>query len=281
MGDCQREQALNAEHISNLMSATTRLQLGQLTILDSVDSTNSELQRLPMKEQHAHAVLAESQSKGRGRRDRHWFSPPGSNIYLSLGWQFGVRTPALSSIPLLVALCTCRALSRVGLKGHGIKWPNDVLVNGNKLAGILVEMQAEAGGPSVAVIGLGLNVNMPPGSRHHRQAEAEINRGWTDLSSHLDQPESISRNAVAALLLEELIEGARAYEINGFATLRDEWDSLDLLAGKRVQIEHQKQVSEGLARGISEDGGLQVQIPVSTNGKYRVFHAGEVRVFHG
>lgn len=79
------DQMLNAGLISNLMSPAARLQLLQLTILDVVDSTNSALQRLPAKQQHAHAILAESQSKGRGRRTRQWFSPPECNIYLSFG----------------------------------------------------------------------------------------------------------------------------------------------------------------------------------------------------
>lgn len=280
-GDSQPDQSLIAEQISNLMSPATRLQLGQLTILDSIDSTNSALQRLPAHEQHAHAILAESQSKGRGRRERSWFSPPGSNIYLSLGWRFGVGAPDLSSIPLLVAICTCRALARVGLKGHGIKWPNDVLMKGEKLAGILVEMQAEAGGPSTAVIGLGLNVNMPPGSRQHQEADVQIDRRWTDLASHLDEPGTVSRNAVAAILLDELIEGARAYEVNGFSVLQNEWNSLDLLAGKKVEVQFQNQVSSGVAEGISADGGLRVRsTEPSSPGQSRVFHAGEVRVFH-
>jgi BirA family biotin operon repressor/biotin-[acetyl-CoA-carboxylase] ligase len=281
MGETTPDQPLNAEEISNLMSPSARLQLRHLTVLGTIDSTNSELQRLPGTEQHAHAILAESQSKGRGRRARHWHSPPGCNIYLSLGWQFSVGQEGLSTVPLLAAICACRALSRLGLNGHGIKWPNDVLINGDKTAGILVEMQAVAGGPATAVIGLGMNVNMPPGSHQQQEAEQAIDRRWTDLSSHLKEPGPISRNAVSALLLEELIEGARTYETRGFSHFQKDWDSLDLLSGHQVEVQHQDRVTTGIARGIDSAGGLKLETTGESSAhEYQVFHAGEVRVFH-
>jgi len=269
---------LKPEQISNLMSPGSRHGLAGLTVLDQTDSTNSELQRLTTDQQHAHAILAETQSSGRGRRDRNWYSPPGCNIYLSLGWQFDSNQVPLSTLPLLAAICVCRALSRAGLEGHGIKWPNDILIGRKKLGGILVEMQATAGGASTAVIGMGLNINMPRGSREQQEADLSIDRQWTDLSSQLNESDPISRNAIIALLLEELIEGVRLYTREGFEPYREDWKSLDLLQGKQVEIEHLGQVVSGIARGIDPDGGLCVermeQAGVTT------FLAGEVRVFH-
>ena len=270
------DQMLNAGLISNLMSPAARLQLLQLTILDVVDSTNSALQRLPAKQQHAHAILAESQSKGRGRRTRQWFSPPECNIYLSFGWQFANARQGLSIIPLVTAVCVCRALSRAGLEGHGIKWPNDVLVGDQKLAGILVEMQAVAGGPATAVIGLGVNVNMPPQSREGQEAAERIDRRWTDVSSHLKASGPVCRNTVAALLLDELIGGVRNYETHGFSLFQHDWKTLDLLAGRRIELQHQGRVLSGVARGIDAAGGLRVE----SGGDIDVYHAGEVSVFY-
>jgi BirA family biotin operon repressor/biotin-[acetyl-CoA-carboxylase] ligase len=269
-------QPLDGELISNLLAPATRMQLAGLTILDTVDSTNSALQRLPAGQQHARAVLAESQSSGRGRRNRTWFSPPGCNIYLSFGWRFANDRGGLSHLPLVAAICACRALARAGLRDHGIKWPNDVLVGQSKLAGILVEMNAIAGGPATAVIGLGLNVNMPPGSRAGREAGATIDREWTDLSSSLESPEPPCRNTLAALLLDELVGGARTYGENGFAAFRKDWQALDLLSGRSVELQHRDRVLTGIARGIDEAGGLRVE----TGGRVTIFHAGEVRVYH-
>jgi BirA family biotin operon repressor/biotin-[acetyl-CoA-carboxylase] ligase len=269
-------QMLNAGLISNLMSPAARLQLLQLTVLDAVDSTNSALQRLPAKQQHAHAILAESQSKGRGRRSRQWFSPAECNIYLSFGWQFANGRQGLSIVPLVAAVCVCRALSRAGLEGHGIKWPNDVLIGDQKLAGILVEMQAVAGGPATGVIGVGLNVNMPPQSREGLEAGERIDRRWTDVSSHLNASGPVCRNTVAALLLDELIDGVRHYETHGFSLFQSDWKALDLLAGRRIEIQHQGRTLSGVARGIDAAGGLRVE----RGGEVGVFHAGEVSVFY-
>jgi len=269
-------QMLNAELISNLMTPPARLQLSRLTVLDITDSTNSALQRLPLKQQHAHAILAESQSNGRGRRARQWFSPAGCNIHLSFGWQFSNGQHQLSTLPLVAAVCACRALSRAGLEGHGIKWPNDVLIENQKLAGVLVEMQAVAGGPATAVIGLGLNVNMPPKSPEGQQAGEIIDRRWTDLSTWLKQPGPFCRNTMAALLLDELINGTRQYETDGFSAFQSDWQRLDLLAGRNIEIRHQNQLLSGVARGIDAAGGLRVE----TAGDIGVFHAGEVSVFY-
>jgi len=267
---------LDAGLIRRLMLPATRLQLSQLTVLDSVDSTNSALQRLPAKQQHAHAILAERQSKGRGRRARQWYSPANCNVYLSLGWQFAGEHRGLSTAPLVAAICACRALSRAGLTGHGIKWPNDVLIAKQKLAGILVETQAAAGGPVTSVIGLGLNVNMPPQSRAGREAGEMIDRGWTDLSTWLETRGPICRNTIAALLLDELIEGARQHEANGFSVFQQDWQALDLLNGRSIEIQQQDQRISGVALGIENTGGLRVE----TAGEVRVFHAGEVSVFY-
>ena len=278
--DRRQDRALDAALIYSLMPPKSRMKLSEINVLETIDSTNSALQRLSSEQQHAHAILAEHQTSGRGRRSRQWFSPARCNIYLSLGWRL-VRPDDLSYVPLLVAVCVCRALSRAGLKGHGIKWPNDVLVNGRKLAGILVEMQATAGGPATAVIGLGVNVNMPAGSEQHEQASASIDRLWTDLSSQLDQPDPVSRNSLAALLLEELVEGATSFEKSGFASVRDEWDSLDMLSGREVVIEHQSEDARGIARGIDASGGLVLErAGPDGNLIHQTFHAGEIKVLY-
>jgi len=241
------------------LPAPLRHELQELTVLQQTDSTNSALARMPPERRHAHALLAEEQTDGRGRRQRSWHSPAGGNIYLSLGWRFDSQAISLSTLPLVTALCLCRALDRAGLKGHGIKWPNDVLIDGAKLAGILVESQAVGSGPLLAVIGIGLNVRMPGAEGDH--PGVIIDRAWTDLASHLPEDRRfVSRAEMAALLLEQLLPSLRRLETEGFAAYHDEWRQRDLLTGRRLRLEGNGGFRYGQALGIENDGGLKVDI---------------------
>jgi BirA family biotin operon repressor/biotin-[acetyl-CoA-carboxylase] ligase len=278
----QPVETLDAERIRMLMSAGALQRLSQITILAETDSSNSALKRLPLERQHAHALLAECQTSGRGRRQRNWFSPPGCNVYLSLGWRFDESKGRLSTLPLMIAVCICRALSHTGMAAYGIKWPNDILAGGSKLAGILVEVQAAGGGAAHAVIGVGVNVFMPAAGVIGRKAGAVIDRPWTDIASQLSAGEAVlSRNGVAALLLEDILNGIAAFETAGFQPFEKEWRELDLLEGRQVVIQHNGSNITGIARGIDADGGLVLEINNPGGSLVRqVFHAGEVSVHH-
>lgn len=274
----QGVETLDPGRIRELMSAGSLQQLSQITILAETDSSNSALKRLPLEQQHAHALLADCQTSGRGRRQRNWYSPPGCNVYLSLGWRFDDSRGRLSTLPLMIAVCICRALSHTGLTAYGIKWPNDILAGGAKLAGILVEVQAVGGGTAHAVIGVGVNVFMPAAGIIGRQAGAVIDRPWTDIASQLRGGVSdLSRNGVAALLLEDLLQGIAAFEAAGFQPFEKEWRELDLLEGRQVSMQNNGMNTTGIARGIDADGGLVLEIS-NPGGKLRrqVFHAGEL-----
>jgi len=182
----------------------------------------------------------------------------------------------------MIAVCICRALSRTGLTAHGIKWPNDILAGGSKLAGILVEVQAAGGGAAHAVIGVGVNVFMPAAGVIGREAGTVIDRPWTDIASQLSVGVSdLSRNGVAALLLEGLLDGIVAFEAAGFQPFEKEWRELDLLEGREVLIQHNGSNTTGIARGIDADGGLVLETKNPGGSLDRkIFHAGEVRVHH-
>ncbi len=263
-----------------LMSADSSLQLSQLTVLAETDSSNSALKRLPLEQQHAHALLAEYQSSGRGRRQRTWHSPPGCNVYLSLGWRFENSRGRLSTLPLMTAVCICRALTQIGLSEFGIKWPNDILIGSAKLAGILVELQASGSGAAHAVIGVGVNVFMPAEGAVGLEAGAVIDRPWSDIASHIPGGVSgLSRNRVAALLLENLVKGVTEFETKGFQPFETEWRHWDLLEGRQVSIQNDEKYTAGVARGIDRDGGLILEIPISPGKTDRqVFHAGEAHI---
>jgi len=271
------QDRLDAGHIREAMVPAAQAKLRQLTLLQETDSTNTAVLRLPGDRQHAHAVLAECQTGGRGRRERSWHSPSGGNIYLSLGWWFRDCQWPLSTLPLIVAIAVCRALARAGLHGHGIKWPNDILVQGKKLAGILVELQSAGDSPALAVIGVGLNVRMP--SPQPGEPETVIDRPWTDLVSQLKPGEAgISRNRLVAFLLDELLEALVAFELAGFEGFSDTWRELDLLQGKRIQLEHNGQILAGVAHGVDKNGGLLLETAQSG---IQVFHSGEVSAHRG
>ncbi len=268
---------LEASLIRQQMAPDSWTKLSQLTVLPEVDSTNTAVVRLPGDRQHAHAVLAEQQTVGRGRRQRNWHSPAGGNIYLSLGWLFQESRWPLSTLPLVVAIAVCRALDRSGLQGHGIKWPNDILVDGKKLAGILVELQSAGRGPALAVIGVGLNVRMP--ERSPGELKTAIDRPWTDLTSHLENDgASLDRNHLAALLLEELPGALQQFEREGFEPFRNTWQELDLLQGNKIVLEQDGKDLPGIARGVDSNGSLLLETAPSV---IQTYHSGEVSIHRG
>ena len=248
------------------MDPAIRKQLTGLNIEVSLDSTNSALQRLPLVQQHAAAILAEFQSAGRGRRGRQWHSPHGRNLYLSLGWKFKKPLAGLGCLPLVIALSAAQALARAGLKRHRVKWPNDLLLDGRKFCGCLVEVKGDAKGPCHAVLGVGINVFMP-----ESEVANEIDQPWTDLQSQLP---ACSRNDLAALLLEELIKQMVLFEEQGFSPFRDTWAQMDGLAGRLVNVHSGSSSLQGTARGIDDQGALLLD----TGEEVLSLHIGEVSV---
>jgi BirA family biotin operon repressor/biotin-[acetyl-CoA-carboxylase] ligase len=222
--------------------------ISSLYIESSIDSTNSALRRLPVEAQHAGVILAEYQSGGRGRRDRQWHSPYGRNIYLSLGWKFEQSLSELGCLPLVVALATAKALASAGLKGHSIKWPNDLILEGRKLCGCLVEIQGDVHGPCHAVMGVGVNVHMPATA-----ATSEIDQPWTDVHSQLPQ---LSRNKLAGLLLAGLFRHIELFSKSGFEPFREDWVLWDGLKDRRIDVYADSGPIHGMARGIDKRGAL-------------------------
>jgi len=259
-------ELLDRTLILNQIDRQIRAKLTKLVIEASLDSTNSALQRIPAAEQHGIAIIAEQQTAGRGRRGRHWHSPAGGNLYLSLGWRFSQPLAELGCLPLVVALSAAAALTRSGLEGHRIKWPNDLLLDGQKLCGCLVEVQGDARGPCHAVLGVGINMRMPAA-----EAAAEIDQPWTDLSTRLPD---CSRNSLAALLLEELLAKLSLFTEKGFAPFAELWEQMDGLKGQRVDIAAGRRSLHGTVAGIDDSGALLLDTGV----EMLTLHSGEVSI---
>lgn len=256
-------ELLDRERILAAMGAS-RAALGNVRVLATCDSTNDVVRQLGRDEAHGAAVLAERQTAGRGRHGRRWHSPFARNLYLSLGWIFERGVAELGGLPLVVALAATRAIRGAGLRAQGVKWPNDLVVDGRKLGGCLVEIQGDANGPCRAVMGIGINVHMPADS----QARELIDQPWTDLGSALG---AVSRNALAAAVLAELLQSMQRFEAHGFGVFRPAWRRADALRGRRVSVQQGGARLRGVAGGVSERGGLWLDV----DGRRQEVLAGE------
>ncbi len=250
-----RFSKLDGGQLRAALSPRAAALLGNISVLPSVDSTNRHLQSLPLAEQHAHAVIADQQTAGRGRRGRHWHSPAGGNLYLSLGWAFERPVTFLATLPLAVAVATARGLQHCGVADHGIKWPNDILADGRKLAGILMELRSTNAGITHAVVGVGVNIYLPDDP----ETAGQIDQGWTDVVSRLKGAAGDGlRLAVAAAVVEELLAALDVFSQQGFEPFRTDWQRWDVLRQRQVEVFAGGQRLHGTALGISPTGGLRV-----------------------
>jgi BirA family biotin operon repressor/biotin-[acetyl-CoA-carboxylase] ligase len=252
----------SAEILAALPAAVRDVPLA-LTVQQEVDSTNAWL--MQQDDWHGKACLAEYQHAGRGRRGRHWISPFAANIYLSLGWRFSLDAAALAGLSLATGVAIMRALDAMGIRGVGLKWPNDIVHGSRKLGGILIEMRAEAGGPSQVVIGVGLNVHMSD------SAAEELDQPWSDLQQCAG--EKVSRNALAAAVLSELVQACQACDQGALTAYLEDWQDYDIHAGKEVDLilPDERRIT-GLSRGIDSQGALLLE----QGGKVQRFSCGEV-----
>ena len=258
-------EALDEAAIRATFNPQAQRLLGNINILDEIDSTNLYLlQQASTGAASGTACLAEQQHAGRGRHGRTWISPPGGNIYLSLLWRFSMTPTAVGGVSLAVAVAVVRALRAAGLTHTGLKWPNDVLWQGRKLAGILLDMAGEVSGPCHLVAGVGLNVAMPA------HAVSAIDQPWVDLRTALDPLPA--RNLLAGLLLQHLLLALHEFQQRGLAPFMQEWEQLDLIKGTRITLNHGGQPVHGVAQGVAADGALNLLV----NGVTRRYYSGEV-----
>ncbi|MGH8292239.1 MAG: bifunctional biotin--[acetyl-CoA-carboxylase] ligase/biotin operon repressor BirA [Gammaproteobacteria bacterium] len=254
---------LDAVEIKARLSSAARRQLAELSVLDEVDSTNTWL--MARARELPAVCLAERQTAGRGRRGRQWVSPFAANLYMSCAWRFDDLPPGFSALAMAAAVAAVRALGKLGVSGVGIKWPNDLCMAGRKLGGILVDMQGEPPGQARTMVGVGINVRMPAAAATH------IDQPWTDLATQLPD-KTPGRNALAAALIEQLLQALGVFAARGFAAFVAEWRALDLVAGKSVRVHHRQHVIKGTALGVDQDGALLLD----TGGGTQRFVSGDL-----
>lgn len=235
-------------------------------ILDHAPSSNALLlQRCSQGARGGTVLAVEWQTAGRGRLGRTWHSGLGDALTFSLLWRFESGLDALSGLSLAIGAGMMRALHELGVPGAGLKWPNDVLLNKGKLAGILLEAQGDMLGPSAVVIGIGLNLNVPEALRER------IGQPVSDLSS-LEMPVP-ERNLALAVSLKHLAAVLQTFAVHGFAPLRAEWESYHVYQNQPVKILlTDGSQTAGTALGVTDGGALRL----ATERGEQVFNAGEV-----
>ena len=238
----------------------------------SIESSNTRLLELAKQGAPSGQVcMTELQTAGRGRRGRDWCSPLGGNIYLSVLWRFQQGAAALSGLNIATAMALSTAIKRLAshcgaeLSDLRLKWPNDVLYQGKKLAGIFMDVSGEASGPCVVVLGVGLNVAMNTASAQR------IDQPWTDLSTGLNG-KSVPRNLLASFMVSEFYRMFRLFEQQGLQPFISQWDQLDAYAGQSVRLQSGHDSVTGIARGVDSDGALLVQV----QDEIRRFYSAEV-----
>ena len=208
--------------------------------------------------------VAECQTAGQGRRGRSWLSPYGASIYLSVAWRFDGGVAAVVGLSLAVGVVMRRAIARATGVDVQLKWPNDLLAQGRKLGGILIELVGDPSDSCRAVVGVGINVRTPAAV-----AEA-IEQPWINLDEVTGRP--VSRNRLAAAMIHELQSLLTSYGPGAFADYRDEWLQGDGFAGAAVTLSTPNQSITGRARGVDDSGALLLE----RNGRLEAFSGGEL-----
>jgi BirA family biotin operon repressor/biotin-[acetyl-CoA-carboxylase] ligase len=231
----------------------------RLEVLDQAESTNTIVsRRAALGESSGLCVLAEFQSAGRGRLGRSWHSGLGGALTFSLLWRFDRGASHLGGLSLAVSMGVLRGLRQVGIASAAVKWPNDIIVNFRKLAGILIETHGDMLGPSAAVIGIGLNYRLQD------QVKERIDQPVVDIASVSGTP--ISRNLLFAAVLKHVVEVLTDFERDGFAPFREEWQSAHAYHGRAVRIIRSAEpVLNAVVDGVGDDGALHVK-----NGKQSI-----------
>ncbi|WNN44107.1 bifunctional biotin--[acetyl-CoA-carboxylase] ligase/biotin operon repressor BirA [Winslowiella toletana] len=237
-------QLLNEESIA------LQLDKHRVSVIPVIDSTNQYLLDRMDSLQSGDACVAEYQQAGRGRRGRQWFSPFGSNLYLSMFWRLEQGPAAAMGLSLVIGIVMAEVLQELGAEDVRVKWPNDLYLQDRKLAGILVELTGKTGDAANLVIGAGINLAM-------RLPDASVvNQGWINLQ---EAGINIDRNALTAMLVNKLRRTLLDFERDGLAPFLQRWAALDNFINRPVKLLIGDREVLGIARGIDQQGGLLLE----------------------
>jgi len=221
---------------------------GVIVRLDTVDSTQSVAFALAERgAADRTVVVADQQLAGRGRRGRTWRAPAGTSLLASIIVRPRLPQSLLSTLSLSTAVAVAEALRRVAKVDARLKWPNDVLVAGKKVAGILLESRMSGGSSVVTIIGVGINLGQ-------REFPPDLAEGATSIA--LETGQAPSRESVLAALLEEFDAWRARLEGEGFGPVREAWRRLSDTLGRLVTVD----TVTGLAADLDTDGALLIDV---------------------
>ena len=261
-------ELLSEPGIRRRLRSETTAWLRELEVRSHIVSTNTSLLARAERERIDGCVLtAEVQTAGRGRRDRDWQSPYGRNLAVSIGFALTRPLAELGALSLATGVAVRRALVEAGLSGIELKWPNDVLLEGRKLAGILIEL-VRASAPVEVVIGIGVNV----GCRD--DVAMRLGQPVADIAEQIARP---SRTDLLARIVDRVAAAGRAFDAAGFEPFRAEWEGAHRYRGLAVVVTLPaagggSETVVGTALGVGPDGALRVD----TGEGIREFTGGEV-----
>ncbi len=231
----------------------------KLDIIEKIDSTNNYFKKDAIRSNGKVGVcISEMQTEGKGRMSRKWYSPFGKNIYLSILYSFQKDISELSGLSLIISLGVCRSIESLCQLNNklSIKWPNDIVFEQQKIAGILIEIQAESNGFCNAIIGIGINVNMD--EAHNKQ----ISQKWTSLQKLTGQ--YYDRNFLCSGVINHTIEYLDRFMQFGLDNFIGEWVNKDYLFGKQIKVISGGNRISGVGSGINNSGHLILKMPEGT-----------------
>lgn len=254
--------------MQELLPKLTTKRFGRnLKLMDVVASTQDELRGLAEEgAPEGTLVIAEQQTSGRGRMGRSWVSPAGKGVWMSLLLRPPVPLPLTPQLTLLAAVALSRAISRVVPVTIGIKWPNDLLVNGKKISGILLESAAEDERLRYVVVGMGISANLDSEDYPEELLLKAV-------SLKMASGSSIDRGNLIALILEEFERLYDLYLEQGFTPIRTLWEAHSVTLNNPTLLSTPQGTVQGVPRGLDDMGGLKVEL---ADGSYRTIYSAEV-----
>ncbi len=245
-------EVLDETRILSLLDEEAKAWLASIVIKPATGSTNSDLMQSEAPSIDGRVILAETQLLGRGRRGRTWMSPFARNIALTMGCGVQRSGHDLGGLSLVVGYAVLEALEALGVEDLALKWPNDVLYQGRKLCGVLIEMAHSSHHSPQAVIGIGIN---------HSGAQlvrAQVDQGLAELVESKNPP---TRNETAAAVISGVRKQVDRFNVHGFEAFQPAWDARHYFSGRQVRVAGAGKAVVGRVLGVSPFGELHLSTP--------------------
>jgi BirA family biotin operon repressor/biotin-[acetyl-CoA-carboxylase] ligase len=260
---------LDAVQLSRLLKGKT---FGKkIHLLEEVDSTNTYAARLALEgAEEGETVIADRQTRGKGRLERTWQSPPGRNLYVTVILRPPISPSVSPQITLTAGVAVAETLSAYCGDAVTLKWPNDVMIRGRKVCGILTELRLRGSEVDFVIVGIGININMD-------QEDFDESFGVsTSLKAELGR--EVSRTEVAARLLDDFGAWYRIFLEEGLKPVRERWIISSGMLGKKIEVRMKGAVERGTVAGLDENGALLL---VDEGSKTKRVIAGDVTLAEG